>query len=200
MGFAVTDLRVQVDRLRTELRQISTKSLRAQVDNLDHGADLAGLADDDHTQYHTDARHRNEHGSFFAERTTNIVLTQDADTTILFNSIADEDDPNNDLTYATGTGILTFNTTGWYVIVVNINLSALSGGDVDIWITKNGTSIRIAENVIHDALQGYIAVSLSLMAKFTATDTIRVRALIESPDTATINGSLRTHLSAARLA
>ena len=44
-------LETDVDRLRTEVRQISTKALRAQVNNLDHGADLAGLLDNDHTQY-----------------------------------------------------------------------------------------------------------------------------------------------------
>jgi hypothetical protein len=46
-----------VDQLRSEVRRISTKALRAQVDSLDHGADLAGLADDDHTQYLTSSRH-----------------------------------------------------------------------------------------------------------------------------------------------
>ncbi len=49
-----------VDQLRREVRRISTKALRAQVNNLDHGADLAGLADDDHTQYLNTTRHTAE--------------------------------------------------------------------------------------------------------------------------------------------
>ncbi len=47
-----------VDQLRQEVRRISTTQLRADVATLqgdvaglDHGADLAGLADNDHTQY-----------------------------------------------------------------------------------------------------------------------------------------------------
>jgi hypothetical protein len=50
----------EVDQLRQEVRRISTKALRAQVDSLDHGADLAGLADDDHTQYLNSSRHASE--------------------------------------------------------------------------------------------------------------------------------------------
>ena len=49
-----------VDQLRQEVRRISTKALRAQVNSLDHGADLAGLADDDHPNLLNSSRHSSE--------------------------------------------------------------------------------------------------------------------------------------------
>lgn len=54
----VASLKAEVDQLRVEVRRIKTTQLRADVATLqadvaalDHGLDLAGLADDDHPQY-----------------------------------------------------------------------------------------------------------------------------------------------------
>ena len=70
----MTDLLTEINQLRTELRQIKTTQLRADVvtveadvvtlqadiAGLDHGADLAGLLDDDHTNLLNSARHASE--------------------------------------------------------------------------------------------------------------------------------------------
>ena len=86
-------LRTEVDRLRTEVRQIKTVQLRADVvtlqadvAGLDHGDDLAGLLDDDHTNLLNSARHASEdHSGLGGE----IVYAENAEAGVSVASTSD---------------------------------------------------------------------------------------------------------------
>ncbi len=119
------------------------------------------------------------HGSINAERTTNQVITDDTETTIVFDSIVAEDDPSNDLSYATGTGIMTINTTGWYIITAYMQMSGLNT-DVTLRLVQNGVADDIANSNAPDSFQGPVATTLSYLGKFTATDTLRMRVFFDS--------------------
>lgn len=59
------------------------EDLNDRVDTLDHGADLAGLGDDDHTQYHTDIRGDARYVELAGDTMTgDLVLNADPDTAL----------------------------------------------------------------------------------------------------------------------
>lgn len=109
---------------------------------VDHGG-LAGLADDDHTQYLTDARHNSAHSVLRAERgTSDQAIAHATDTVVILNSLIAEDDPDGDFSLNTTTGEVTINNAGWYLIVVGSIWESSSGGTLrQMFVRVNGTNL-----------------------------------------------------------
>jgi hypothetical protein len=59
------------------------EDIHDRIDALDHGDDLAGLADDDHTQYHTDARGDARYVELGGDTMTGDLILNDAPTVAL---------------------------------------------------------------------------------------------------------------------
>lgn len=173
------------------------EALEAADAALDHGT-LPGLADDDHSQYLNEARHQGEHGAIFAELGANQVIPNDTETTVVFDTLVQEDDTDDDVDYATGTGVMTFNTTGWYLVVANLLFSG-NTGDVQGLLTKNGTITNVVEGTANVNAVGQTSIALTYLARLAATDTLRVRVFSDQSGFSVRGAGSESSFSAVRL-
>ena len=166
---------------------------------VDHGG-LAGLADDDHTQYHNDTRHKNVHSFIRAERiTSDQAYTTNTLTTVIFNSVITDEDPDNDISVNTSTGVVTFNTTGLYIVMTNVSSRDLGQTFTRNFVRLNlnsGTIIMQADRVTRNA---NVTADASTLYRFTATDTLAVEILTTGTTDPDIVAQETTHIVIQRV-
>ena len=152
----------------------------------DHGA-LTGLTDDDHdtgaNAYQTAARHDAAHGAMRAQRATSVQAIPDSvETTVIYNSVVDEDDEDGDITMNTGTGVATINNAGWYHVEAGTWWETGSQvSSLNMIIRHNGTNQAQQQGRALSAAEG---MSTSTIIKCAASDTIDVRVFTDKNDAA----------------
>lgn len=174
---------------------------RLESVQLDHGTELVGLADDDHTQYLTEARHAGVHSALHAQRiTSDQSITSGTITTVIYNSVLVEDDPDGDLSLNTSTGEITIATAGWYLINAGIVWEAVADATRRyIDITVDGS--RVVSDDDFGADSSTPSHHVSMLRKYDATDVVTISAFhTRSPAAArAVTATPRTHVSIARL-
>jgi len=161
------------------------------------GAELDSLTDGSEVTLHN---HANENfGLLKAELQTFQAITNDNETTVLFDTIVSEDDPSGDVAYATGTGLLTMNNTGWYIITVNLITDTPK---FLMSLHLNGTGKPCAAQAVSNVTTDFLgAGSLVFLAKFTAADNLRVRTYQKSGGLTQVEGATEpSSFAIARLA
>lgn len=165
----------------------------------DHGQ-LLGLSDDDHAQYHNDTRHKNIHSFIRAERiTSDQAYTTNTLTGVIFNSVVTDEDPDNDVSVNTTTGVVTFNTAGLYIVMTNVSSRDLAQTFTRNFIRLNlnsGTIIMQADRVTRSA---NVTADASTIYKFAATDTLAVEVLTTGTTDPDIVAQETTHIVIQRV-
>ena len=149
------------------------------ADELSH-TNLAGLAGDDHTQYLNSTRHDNVHSNGIrARRATSVQsIPDDTGTTVIYNSLEYEDDPNSDFPLNTGTGVITVASAGWYLITAGIVWETDTTGSRRLVIVAGGVSVatQSVDAFTFSALGQGPDLNASTIVKLSASDTIYVQA------------------------
>lgn len=163
---------------------------------IDHGG-LAGLADDDHTQYLTEARHGGVHAVLKAYRSTNQSISAATNTTVAFDTILIEDDIDDDVDINTGTGVITINTTGLYVVTFNARWAA-GATQHHAWILHGAQEVA-RQTVVMDVTGVRVNHSVNVLISATATDTVTCQVWQNSGGTKNLIGAQETSVSIHRL-
>lgn len=188
-----------------ELDTLTDGSLADALHDHDHGS-ISGLSGDDHTQYLTDARHNTAHGTLRAERITSTQsLPDNTETTVIYNTVVDEDDPDGDITFSIGTGIATINNPGWYLITAGVRFIPPGLDDSierAVSIQFNGTNELARQITLNNGIRGQIqSLAVTTIFKMASTDTLRVKALQNNLTNVaeTISPSKRTFFAITKL-
>lgn len=137
-------------------------------------------------------------GCLQATRSTSVQSVPEATTTIIFNSITNEDDENGEITLNTSTGVVTINRTGWYHIEASILLSGGTTGYRALSLAKNGTDQMATNRKLPNATIAH-TVEVSKTLKLTATDTIEITLFHNNGSNLSVDDDERTYLTVARI-
>lgn len=167
----------------------------------DHGG-LSGLADDDHSQYLNAARHAAAHSAGKWNLGTNQSITASTTTTVVFDTLVFEDDPDGDISYDTGTGVLTVNATGIYLFSVSLRLASASTNDATIvqLVNDAGTVSYGRQDLTDGDLgSGTPGINLCSIVSAAASDTFKVQVRHIDSASKNVVASTATFLAVARL-
>ena len=126
------------------------------------------------------------------------VIPDSTATDIIFNSIVREDDPDGHFSMNTSTGVLTINTTGWYVVTATLlwEGTAVTGQRGILSIKATGGDISAEEG---DHTTTGIRQSATGLWYFTATDTVKVEVYQTTAADLDIKVHTLTHMAAYKL-
>lgn len=99
-------------------------------------------------------------------------ITNGADTVVLYNSIIREDDAAARFSYATGTGLLTIATAGWYCIQGGVRWSSSSTGERIVYIEAGGGPVASSRQDASNNSDNTVGTTIYLAA--AATVALRV--------------------------
>lgn len=188
---------------RLESADHTHESTGAQAGKIDHGLALNGLGDDDHTQYYNSTRLTQFHSFLRAERITSAQSVNDNTmTTVVWNSIAVEDDTADVIDVNTGTGVFTVNTTGIYLVTAwgSFDNTAAAYLRQLMRLFLNGTTqIQASDWWARNTLGGSNMI-LSCVWKFTATDTFTIDVLQDNTSSTAQNFGVGAQATVTRLA
>ena len=126
------------------------------------------------------------------------VATGQTPVTIVFSSIAREDDLKGDLTPNLANGITTINRAAWYQINTGAAFAANVNGQRAIQIVHSADGI-IAIFRMQAPASGQPQMAVSTMHYAAAATTYRVEVIQDSGGTLAIQGSNRIHMAIARV-
>lgn len=143
-----------------------------------------------------EASHGAAHASLRAERiTSNQSIPDTTATTIIYNSIIHEDDPDGDLSFNTTTGVLTVNTTGVYLISAGLRYANNTTGSRRFEVSVGGTLI----GGFNDAAFNNFWKAMSVIYKVTAAQTVSVQTVQNAGVAVDIVADPLTFFAVARL-
>lgn len=175
----------------------------------DHDADYSGISHNHDASYSATGH---EHDADYApllrsfaryERATSSQsISNNSETTAIYNETVDNGVTNSDWSYDTSTGIWTINNSGWYFISAGWLWSASTGGgNRQLSIQIAGTQRAADRKAVTTASQT-VAQNVSTLFYIEATETMQIRLRQESGAALGNNtgaDSQRTYVAVARL-
>jgi hypothetical protein len=173
-----------------------------EIDPGDHGS-LAGLSDDDHGQYLNASRHAGAHSAGRWYRIGNQSITASITTTLVYDTLVFEDDPDGDISFDTGTGILTVNTAGVYFFSIGVRFASAATNDAAIvqLVDANPATISYGRQDLTDGNLGAVTpgVCLSSIVQASASSTFQVQVRHTDSAARNVAGNTASFFSVARL-
>lgn len=186
---------------RLESADHNHQSTGAEAGKIDHGLALNGLADDDHTQYLNLTRHSNVHAYMRGQRITSAQSINDNTlTTVVWNSIDVEDDPDDCFDLNTSTGVITINTAGLYLVIGwgSFDNTAAAYLRQLMNIEVGGSQIAASDWWARNTLGGS-NMQVQQLWDFAASDTVTIRVLQDNTSNTAQNFGVGARVTIARL-